>query len=1539
MVIAWSRDIANTAQQTTPSEDSQVQAGWLDYFVEESKPSTAKPPEQEDLSEQIPTVERDVDSARPSRGITTGSRYQAWKAKKKAEMAAIEISVEKTKEELEAVTNGRDKDATKIQELRKDLLKNEKGMETLKLLYNDESLRSAMLARQMDLAAVVSEKAIAAKNEKDQVEVEIRASIRELENEAKELKLQNSRCEKEKEEFRASYVEVQDSLARSAAHILELQRQVGRYKSSLEKEKAKSEKAQARLISYESTLKEMKMEAAHKQANPFLKSMCCQGKQAHTGKLLEEIFLLQTDVGSAAAENMDLKVLVDSLSHSKRLAEETAHACKDRMHKFIDEFDDLKKRNEIIKIKEQGYQESIALLNQQAKENKEIHTATCIKMAETYFTIGKLEAIRKAHVALRAEHELLTTKHSYFTKACTELKQELEVEKSNSKKLRQDLREKEGEARDLLSRLSLTESDKEKALKKIKDCQETIKRLEDDSRELKQQSLRSEKESREERDRLQEELRGAQRQNDDLTAQVATLESDLAQARATIEEKNTELATWKRRYKNLEDSSDESFKTLSREIRLHEERLRKQQNNEATAMRMLRRFLDEGHVPKDLQTRYAHDLFSLISVVLDSYKILKHELHTARITSSQLKERIACEEHSRRQTEKLVEYLKEELNVVANSAQLPGEVEGDFQFHDSPHLSKELTERLKVTSTDTSAAPSLTSVRESESSRPVSPVTKLGGVESRPPSSLSARVTSPEVDERSRAPYDANDKPPLSRQQSRTTRGAQNDVDIPQDEPPQKTSTNQKQDDDQRIGASAQPDTPIGVPKKPIDLPEQKTPNEEGQTSMEPPAQPRQATPHSTDRHKTKSSEAVDRPLEDSTVSQSQTAGASLASSTDERQTTGPAEFAPITDLDGGDFEAGISTERRLHVEDSSDVTKLVVELELLRAALQSVQVDLERETGARKLREKFAENAIRRLKEIEHSKTLGLLEGLKRGVDASAQTRFVEIWAYSDGQMGQGADGRRAGRLKTDSTPALEPNVLMGERCVTRCCRTWSLQKTLETIFEIQRCKALADREIELLEKPRMTLPNFVNLHFRTVFGGKAQEKLYAFKQSILSHQNALDVWQFGVICGVLEGDASLLPYIANRTSEASECGSTTLPRRIQSAGPARPPPTPRTQGSWVDSKKHRPYSGLPRMTAPLRNCTIMKSTTQFRVPGYQRPRAMIPNKIAYNPNRVIYTHLTLDALPHPGAKAMLRAAAEVPGVKSMLHKISSGEFIEWLHGIDLGVEVSEIEAPDIHFLLLETCQSLNLESTPRLFICQRMEPSAYFLQFPRGRSAQTRTYSLPMLVITHGLVDLLDHFELQAVIAGSLAPYIAPGGGALPLNDPKGPEWPPLSVMMTFANLARFAPKLIEENLPAGTYPLWPMIQNTCDRMWHIGQFCADRISLLVTQDLDSILSAMLKMSSGVGRDMNVRSLIAKGKEQEQTFSEYWDFHCSDPFSGLSRVSSSLAVLRAREIERWTKSKQYITLKDNAQPLRVVIKSTGVERRPSTGDANVAW
>lgn len=73
-----------------------------------------------------------------------------------------------------------------------------------------------------------------------------------------------------------------------------------------------------------------------------------------------------------------------------------------------------------------------------------------------------------------------------------------------------------------------------------------------------------------------------------------------------------------------------------------------------------------------------------------------------------------------------------------------------------------------------------------------------------------------------------------------------------------------------------------------------------------------------------------------------------------------------------------------------------------LQAELDGVRKDLDRETSARRLREKYACHVQRILRDKELDENRKLLEGMREGFSIGVQTHVSEIWAYTSARGDQ---------------------------------------------------------------------------------------------------------------------------------------------------------------------------------------------------------------------------------------------------------------------------------------------------------------------------------------------------------------------------------------------------------------------------------------------------------------------------------------------------------------------------------------------------------
>src|SRR5262245_56423516 len=114
-------------------------------------------------------------------------------------------------------------------------------------------------------------------------------------------------------------------------------------------------------------------------------------------------------------------------------------------------------------------------------------------------------------------------------------------------------------------------------------------------------------------------------------------------------------------------------------------------------------------------------------------------------------------------------------------------------------------------------------------------------------------------------------------------------------------------------------------------------------------------------------------------------------------------------------------------------------------------------------------------------------------------------------------------------------------------------------------------------------------------------------------------------------------------------------------------------------------------------------------------------------------------SALQHPYDRAALNALQKVPGLDIIIRK-----FIELLSGRDAyiqnvaqTVKVTSTQCPQLYASLQEACAILDMPE-PELYVAQYPVPNAW-----------TSGHDHPYIVVTTGLIDLMNEEEVLGVIA----------------------------------------------------------------------------------------------------------------------------------------------------------------------------------------------
>jgi Zn-dependent protease with chaperone function len=227
--------------------------------------------------------------------------------------------------------------------------------------------------------------------------------------------------------------------------------------------------------------------------------------------------------------------------------------------------------------------------------------------------------------------------------------------------------------------------------------------------------------------------------------------------------------------------------------------------------------------------------------------------------------------------------------------------------------------------------------------------------------------------------------------------------------------------------------------------------------------------------------------------------------------------------------------------------------------------------------------------------------------------------------------------------------------------------------------------------------------------------------------------------------------------------------------------------------------------------------------------------------------------------------------------------EQVFYVENIASSILVGEKQLPNLHNLLLEACQILDI-APPQLYVRQHPAPNAYTFAM-RGKQ--------PFVVIHTSLLEILTPEEVQAVIAHEL--------GHLKCDH---------SVYLTPVNLLILA---------AATVPnvgaiLAQAIQSQLLEWVRCAEFTCDRAALLATQNPKVVMSVLMKLAGGsptLAPQLNLDAFV----DQARAYDDISKTELGEmvKFAHTAQLSHPVPVLRAREIDRWASSQEYQKLVHN--------------------------
>ncbi|MFF2076523.1 M48 family metallopeptidase [Kitasatospora sp. NPDC058162] len=277
-------------------------------------------------------------------------------------------------------------------------------------------------------------------------------------------------------------------------------------------------------------------------------------------------------------------------------------------------------------------------------------------------------------------------------------------------------------------------------------------------------------------------------------------------------------------------------------------------------------------------------------------------------------------------------------------------------------------------------------------------------------------------------------------------------------------------------------------------------------------------------------------------------------------------------------------------------------------------------------------------------------------------------------------------------------------------------------------------------------------------------------------------------------------------------------------------------------------------------------------------------------------FPEISTRAWEHPADRSALVALRKLSGFDDILRKLAGlvSERSIRLMFLATAVKTSERQFPELYDMVRDAAYVLDLEQVPDLYVTQDPTVNAF-----------TIGIDTPIIVITSGLVELLDEEELRSVIGHEVGHAMS--GHAVYRT-----------MLMILTNIAtRIA------WVPLGNLAITAVI--TALKEWfRKAELSSDRAGLLAGQDVQASMRALMKLAGGHNlAEMNVDAFLEQAEEYDKA---------GDLRDGVLKLLQLLpqthpfAVVRVAQLKKWAESDEYRSILAGAYPRRTDDRDTSV-------------
>ncbi|MFC4035471.1 M48 family metallopeptidase [Streptomyces polygonati] len=299
---------------------------------------------------------------------------------------------------------------------------------------------------------------------------------------------------------------------------------------------------------------------------------------------------------------------------------------------------------------------------------------------------------------------------------------------------------------------------------------------------------------------------------------------------------------------------------------------------------------------------------------------------------------------------------------------------------------------------------------------------------------------------------------------------------------------------------------------------------------------------------------------------------------------------------------------------------------------------------------------------------------------------------------------------------------------------------------------------------------------------------------------------------------------------------------------------------------------------------------------PAPEPPGERVSTEKAPARNRRRFPDISSRAYEHPADRSALVALRKLSGFDTVFKALSGllPERSLRLLFLSDSVRVSDEQFGHLNAMLRDACYILDLEKSPLLYVSQNPVPNAMCIGMDE-----------PIIVLTTGLVELLDEEEMRAVIGHEV-------GHALSGHSVYR------TILLFLTSLA-----LRVAWIPLGNLAVLALV--TALREWfRKSELSADRAGLLVGQDVRASMRGLMKLAGGNHlHEMNVDAFLKQADEYEAAGD------LRDSVLKIMNVlprSHPFTTVRAAELRAWSASRDFQRLMDGHYPRRTEDKDASV-------------